>query len=219
MQYRVERIQGHAGFESVREIAGNADNSEHDPAEAESAEAAIREAATVPDGWVFTEKNGIGTFSNPDVSENYSDCYLAEAMTDKTGQCERCRAWFAEDICTYDAETASYLCPGCAGKATARPWSVNHIGEGVYRREALFDDNHGQIAEMIDAGNGAANAALIVKAVNSFDELVEDLDYIDSAAGLTPAELGKLDEGEIIDIKITAGALVDIIKHAAKAKP
>ena len=58
-------------------------------------------------------------------------------------------------------------------KATARPWSVNHIGEGVYRREALFDDNHGQIAEMIDAGNGAANAALIVRAVNSHDGLVE----------------------------------------------
>ena len=58
-------------------------------------------------------------------------------------------------------------------RATPRPWHVNHIGEGVYRREAVFSEDHGQIMELIDAGNGAANAALIVAAVNAHEALVE----------------------------------------------
>jgi len=49
-------------------------------------------------------------------------------------------------------------------------------------------------------------------------ELLEDVAYIDEVADLSLAELSKLDEGEHVEIAVTAGALVDIKRHLAAAR-
>lgn len=63
-----------------------------------------------------------------------------------------------------------------SNERTPGPWKATHIGEGEFRKEIIIDTaTCGQIAEVLDAGNGAANAAFIVRACNSHDALLEAL--------------------------------------------
>jgi hypothetical protein len=65
-------------------------------------------------------------------------------------------------------------------KHTPTPWKATHIGEGEYRKEIVIDvATCGQIAEVLDAGNGQANAAYIVRAVNSHADLLEALKAVE----------------------------------------
>jgi len=104
-------------------------------------------------------------------------------------------------------------------RATPRPWVVEHDGESderTYFPVITFEARNIAVVEAY-YGDGAANAALIVRAVNAHDALVEDLEYIVDAACLEPDELAKLAEDDIIEILVTKGALVDIIQHLALA--
>ena len=107
-------------------------------------------------------------------------------------------------------------------RATPRPWAVcddRPDGELCI----VTGDEHRLPIAMVDTQNtgdaqAAADAVLIVRAVNAHDALVEALENIVDAACLEPDELAKLGEDDIIEILITAGALVDIIKHLALAR-
>lgn len=57
---------------------------------------------------------------------------------------------------------------------TPTPWKASHYGEGEYRRDIVIDCTHcGQIADVLDAGNGKANAEFIALAVNCHHDLLE----------------------------------------------
>ena len=56
---------------------------------------------------------------------------------------------------------------------TKTPWHVGYIGEDEFRREVIFDENHGQVAEVLEK----ANAAFICRAANCHDQLVEAASY------------------------------------------
>jgi hypothetical protein len=56
-------------------------------------------------------------------------------------------------------------------KHTALPWHVGHIGQDEFRKEIVFDTNHGQVAETLET----SDAAFIVKAINCHYELLETL--------------------------------------------
>lgn len=50
-------------------------------------------------------------------------------------------------------------------KHTPGPWKAAHIGEGEYRREIVIEvATCGQIAEVLDVGNGRTDARLIAAA-------------------------------------------------------
>jgi len=104
-------------------------------------------------------------------------------------------------------------------RATARPWKTLlcqsgwHVVDADNRFVAAMTDGTGQVGATDESRD-----ALIVRAVNAHDALVEDLEYIVEAACLEPDELAKLGEDDIIEILVTKGALVDIIKHLALAR-
>ena len=64
-------------------------------------------------------------------------------------------------------------------KHTPTPYKATHIGEGEFRREIIVDvANCGQIAEVLDTGNGKANAEFIALACNAHRELAEALNNL-----------------------------------------
>ena len=56
-------------------------------------------------------------------------------------------------------------------------WKATHIGEGEFRKEIIIDvATCGQIAEVLDTGNGRATAEFIATACNSHDDLLAELE-------------------------------------------
>jgi len=64
---------------------------------------------------------------------------------DKHGECENCGNWYAEDICTYDAETARYLCPDCRGHTARLEYQLGALAEAIRAHLDPEHVAHGQI--------------------------------------------------------------------------
>jgi hypothetical protein len=69
---------------------------------------------------------------------------------------------------------------------TPTPYKATHIGEDEFRKEIIIDvATCGQVAEVLDAGNGKETAEFVVRACNNFATLVEALERcIESDSGI-----------------------------------